>query len=152
MFRYLMALSLAAVLAGGCTPAPTSGRGFTLPEGDAARGRKTFVELQCNACHLVKGVELPKAENATDMAVTLGGRVVRIQTYGELVTSIINPSHRIAKGYPIQEVTKDPEGHESRMLNYNSVMTVQQLMDLVAFLQSHYELEPVDITEYQPYL
>ncbi|MHC4877952.1 MAG: c-type cytochrome [Planctomycetota bacterium] len=152
MFRYLIAVSVAAVLAAGCVPSPKSGRGFTLPEGDVDRGQTTFVELQCNACHQVRGVDLPTAENSTDMAVKLGGKVARIQTYGELVTSIINPSHKIAKGYVKQEVTKDPEGQESRMLNYNEVMTVQQLMDLVAFLQSHYELQPVDMTEYPPYM
>jgi sulfur-oxidizing protein SoxX len=152
MFRYLITLSVAAVLAAGCTPAPQSGRGFTLPEGDVARGQATFVELQCNACHKVKGVDLPAAENATDLSVALGGKVARIQTYGELVTSIINPSHKIAKGYAKEEVTTDAEGQQSRMLNYNEIATVEQLADLVAFLQSHYELQPVDMTEYPPYL
>ncbi len=152
MFRYLMTLSIAVVLAAGCAPAPQSGRGFTLPEGNVARGQETFVELQCNACHKVKGVDLPAAQNATDLSVALGGKVARIQTYGELVTSIINPSHRIAQGYAKEDVTRDAAGHESRMLNYNGVMTIQQLMDVVAFLQSHYELQPVDMTEYPPYL
>ena len=152
MFRYLIALSVAAVLVAGCGPAPQSGRGFTLPEGDVARGQATFVELQCNTCHKVKGVDLPAAENATDLSVALGGKVARIETYGELVTSIINPSHKIAKGYAKEEVTTDAEGKHSRMLNYNEIVTVEQLADLVTFLQSHYELQPVDMTEYPPYL
>ena len=37
------------------------------------------------------------------------------------------------------------------MTNYNDVMTVTQLADLVAFLQSHYELKDYEPTPYGPY-
>ena len=66
------------------------------------------------------------------MSIALGGEVTRIQTYGELVTSIINPSHRLAEGYPVDTVSVDGK---SRMRNYNDVMTVTELTDLVMFLQ-----------------
>ncbi|MDA1017492.1 MAG: c-type cytochrome [Planctomycetota bacterium] len=148
MSRLTSVTLLGALLVMGCAPAPQSGRGFTLPNGDVKRGQAVFVELQCHACHQVDGVKLEVAEDATDMAVRLGGKVNRIQTYGELVTSIINPSHKVAKGYVKEEVTKDDEGKESRMRNYNEVMTVQQLIDLVKFLQSHYELKPYEPTDY----
>ena len=69
----------------------------------------------------------------------LGGETYEIHTYGDLVTSIINPSHRIIRGYPKEVVEKDGK---SRMLNFNSTMTVQQMIDLVAFLQSHYKFVP----------
>lgn len=152
MSRLTKVTLLGALLVMGCHPAPQSGRGFTLPSGDVERGKAVFTELQCHACHQVDGVKFEVAEDATDMAVQLGGKVNRIQTYGELVTSIINPSHKVAKGYVKEEVTKDDEGKESRMLNYNEVMTVQQLIDLVKFLQSHYELKPLEPTDYPVYL
>jgi hypothetical protein len=132
----------------GCDPGPKSGRGFTLPEGDAERGETAFVELKCYACHKVSGVELPDPDDGVRV-VTIGGEVARIQTYGELVTSIINPSHKLAKGYLADEVSQEGK---SLMTNNNDAMTVSQLIDLVAFLQSHYSLKPYDPTEYPIYL
>ena len=38
-------------------------------------------------------MELPDAGKEEETSVVLGGEVARIKTYGELVTSIINPSH-----------------------------------------------------------
>ena len=74
--------------------------------------------------------------------------MARIKTYGELVTSIINPSHRLAKGYAEANVAMEGK---SNMTVYNDVMTVRELIDLVAFLQSHYELRVYDHTVYSPY-
>ena len=74
----------------------------------------------------------------------------RVRTYGELVTSIINPSHRLAPGYDPAYVTT---GGESIMTlaNINAVMTVQQLIDVVAFLQSRYDVAPPsDFSEFMP--
>ncbi len=127
-----------------------SGRGFTLPDGQSDRGKTAFVELKCYSCHQVQGVELPAAEEGQQKMITLGGSVPRIQTYGELVTSIINPSHKLAAGYAKEEVTEEADPTKSRMVNNNDVMTVSQLIDLVSFLQSHYKLEPYEPT-YYPY-
>ena len=127
----------------GCDTGPKSAKGFSLPDGDAAQGEQTFVELKCHACHTVSGVKLPEVK--TELSLGLGGKVTRIKTYGELVTSIINPSHRLAKGYPSDEVESNGQ---SKMKNYNEAMTVDQLINLVAFLQSHYELEEYVPTHY----
>lgn len=132
----------------GCSPSPKSGKGFTLPEGDVARGRATFERLQCNACHTVEGVDqLAAAEEGTPKPIALGGKVHRVRTYGELVTSIINPSHRIA-GHDSQDVMVEGE---SKMKNYNDVMTVSELNDLVTYLSSKYELKRVETTHYPTY-
>jgi len=53
------------------------------------------------------------------------------------VTSIINPSHKLARGYPIEQVTNNGQ---SKMPNYNGYMTVQELIDIVSFLQPHYDV------------
>ncbi len=134
------------VLMTGCTPEPESGRGFTLPAGDAAEGKATFIKHNCQRCHTVAGVTRPETGNQMD--VSLGGEVSRISTYGELVTSVINPSHKLARGLPQEDVADDGE---SKMQNYNDVLTVTELIDLVAFLQSKYTLRPWEQTPYPLY-
>ncbi|MCA9135312.1 MAG: c-type cytochrome [Planctomycetales bacterium] len=136
------------LLVSGCTPDPKSGKGFTLPEGDAQRGMETFVALNCNVCHTVEGTSIEPIETEHHKIVKLGGKKGYVVTYGELVTSIINPSHRFAIGYPLDEISKDGE---SKMRLYNDEMTVSQLADLVTFLEQHYELEVYHPTPYVPY-
>jgi hypothetical protein len=127
-------------------PGPESAFGFRLPDGDADRGLEAFTALQCHACHSVEGLDLQfLGTGAAD--VKLGGTVLRVKTYGELVTSIINPSHKLAPGYRPQEVSTEGESLMT-LAHVNDVMTVQQLIDVVAFLQAHYEVVP---PEYDPY-
>lgn len=111
--------------------------GFRLPNGDAAAGQQAFVDLRCNACHEVRGVAIEHLEGIAH--VPLGGPTTRVRTYGELVTSIINPSHKITP--PNRRPGAAPE--EESLMSYaylNDVMTVQQLVDLVVFLQPTYEI------------
>ena len=136
----------------GCLPNPTSGRGFTLPEGDVKQGEVAFKRLHCNACHSVPGVDqLPSIVDADspEVSVSLGGKVSRIKTYGELVSAIINPSHRLATGYAKDEIAT--EQGDSKMPTYNETMTVQELTDIVMFLQSKYKLKPYEPTHYPLY-
>jgi hypothetical protein len=72
--------------------------------------------------------------------VALGGQVYEIRTDGYLVTSIINPTHKLALGLNKEQITTSTG--ESRMPDYSEITTVQQLIDLVAFLQSHYTVIP----------
>lgn len=132
----------------GCTPDPKSGEGFTLPEGNADQGKTTFLELQCNACHSIAGTDIERLANGETTDVVLGGERGYVVTYGELVTSIINPSHRFALGYQADEIKSEDE---SKMRVYNDQMTVTQLSDLVTFLQQHYELKTYHPTPYVPY-
>lgn len=134
--------------AAGCTADPKSGDGFTLPEGDAQRGQETFVALNCNACHTVDGVPIDPIESDQNTIVKLGGKKGYVVTYGELVTSIINPSHRFALGYSPDQIKTDDQ---SKMRVYNDEITVTQLTDLVTFLEQHYELEIYHPTPYVPY-
>ena len=122
---------------GGCGADRMSEKGFSLPEGDAVRGKDAFLYMHCHECHMIAGEVLPRVELADPPYVELGGRVTRVKTYGELVTAIINPSHKLAKGYPIDTVSQDGE---SNMPVYNGFMTVQELIDIVMFLQPHYEV------------
>jgi mono/diheme cytochrome c family protein len=140
---FLLPTSLiAALMLLACTPGPESPRGFVLPDGGVAAGRRAFLNLQCHGCHRIIGVELPQFLGTGPVAVVLGGESARIRTQGDLVTSIINPSHRLIAGYPAEQVSRNGE---SIMPVLNDVMTVQQLIDLVALLQSSYAIvSPTD--------
>lgn len=131
-FAVILALAGAACQADRRSPA-----GFRLPEGDVGRGQAAFVDLRCNACHRVAGVALAPPIAEPPVPVILGGEVPHARTDGDLVTSIINPSHRIAPGHARELVTK---GERSRMPEYSEIMTVRQMIDLVAFLQSRYQV------------
>lgn len=109
------------------------GRGFALPEGDIQAGKEAFTRLSCNECHQVADIAWSGEDGSPN--VPLGGAVENTKTYGELVTSIINPSHKMAKKY------REENGGASPMTSYNEVMFVSELVNIVTFLQSEYELD-----------
>ena len=148
--RYLLFIVLTVVTAvlSGCNKGPESPRGFSLPDGDAEQGKTVFLQYQCLSCHQLDGVEQSDIINMPGINIKLGGESVMIKTYAELVTSIINPSHRFARGYPRQEVQVDGV---SKMNDYNNVMTVTELINIVSFLQPYYTLPPHGKTEYRFY-
>lgn len=112
--------------------------GFRLPEGNADAGRAAFLYMQCHQCHTIAGEEFPEMSGHAASYVELGGPVSRVKTYGELITAIINPSHRLAPGYAEEVVSEDGE---SKMHIYNTHMTVQELIDIVMFLQPKYDVQ-----------
>ena len=133
---------LAALLLTGC--GPKSSFGFRLPDGDEDAGRTAFVDLQCNLCHTVIGSQI---DGTNELAVVLGGDVKRVRSYGELVTSIINPSHKIAQeNIDPALLVNGKSAMES--VELNKVMTVKQLVNLVAYLQPKYK---VPVPKYDPY-
>lgn len=130
-------LGFSILATGGCGADRMSEKGFSLPDGDAVRGKDAFLYMHCHECHTIAGEDLPRIELADPPFVELGGVVTKVKTYGELVTAIINPSHKLAKGYPLDVVSNDGK---SKMPVYNGFMTVQELIDIVMFLQPHYEV------------
>ena len=133
--RTLAVGMIAGLFLTACTPGPRSAAGFRLPEGDAERGRAAFVDLRCHACHRVEGVSMPEPVAAPPVPVVLGGTVYQARTDGELVTAIVHPSHRVVPRDPAELVRS---GRLSRMGDFSDCMSVRQLIDLVAFLQSTY--------------
>ena len=129
-------IALVLLVTAGCERDMMSERGFVLPEGDPDAGEQAFFYMQCNQCHTIAGEEVPPIPGYEPF-VELGGAVTRVKTYGQLVTAIINPSHRLAEGYAEELVSEDGE---SKMYVYNRYMTVQELIDLVMFLQPHYDV------------
>jgi hypothetical protein len=144
---------LVAFCCGACGPSDPAMVRMLLPEGDAAAGKQAFMDLGCPVCHTVTGVEgLPVPavlEASFELGPTLGGL-----SRGGLATSMIVPTHVNAQATelwtdweegqrvwlgPGQVVTRHEEAQlkgVSRMSNYTTVMTVKQLSDLVAFLES----------------
>lgn len=136
MQRHFIFLPLAVLLStAACGSGRHSAAGFRLPaDGDVEKGKADFVALECHRCHQVAGVELPSPTVQPPVPVVLGGLVQSEMTDGYLTASIINPSYELAP-YPRRLITS---GGKSRMPEYADRITVRQLTDLVAFLQSRY--------------
>lgn len=144
-------LAATAILLGaaaGCESGRRSSAGFRLPpDGSIDRGKIAFIDFGCNNCHEVAGVDLPRPTVQPPVPVVLGGEVTTELSDGSLVTSIIYPSYRLAR-YPKDQITARGE---SRMPHYADRMTVRQLTDLVAFLQSRYVVRlPAAKSMYNP--
>ncbi len=142
------------VFMSACEPQRTSGKGLVLPEGSIENGKMAFIELGCIRCHQVAGVDTPPYDGESTILLLLGGKVRQVKTYGELVTSIVNPNHIISPAYldKLKSVEKVTAEITSPMPTFNDVMTVAQLIDLVTFLDSHYEkMLPDYINSYQTY-
>lgn len=130
---------------------------FKLPPGDALNGQIVFVEMQCIECHTLSGEEyidelqeylVGLGMSKRKLSIEIGNEKTRVKTYAELVTSIINPSHQLAEGYPKEHISADGK---SKMPSYNDILTVNELIDLVEFLHSHYELQSVPLLIYPHY-
>lgn len=133
----------------GCAKSPESIEEFVLPKGNIVAGEAAFLKMRCYDCHSMSGVDLPVAEQPNQVLVSLGGETTKVTTYGDLLTSIVNPSHRLAPGYTEELIAVDGQ---SKMTHYNDVMTVSELINLVAYLQTKYRVKKVaPPTRYPPY-
>ena len=144
--RVLLVLAATGLVA--CDTGPTSSIGFSLPDGNVEQGKANYIAFQCHTCHENSAVPQLKTDQPPAISVVLGGETTRIKTYGELVTSVINPSHRVARRSSSDMA--DDSGR-SKMATFNDVMTVTQLIDLVAFVQSNYTLSPYTRSNYPIY-
>jgi len=92
---------LLLVFLSGCRTYPDEIGSFRFPilDGDIQEGRDAFVRLECNQCHVVDGVQLPAFSGPRPVTVELGGEMYFAKTYGDLVTSIINPDHVLSDEY-----------------------------------------------------
>ncbi len=106
-------------------------QGFFLPEGNAEAGKKAFAHLKCSSCHWVRNeidLKEPVAEKTGPM---LGPRQAKYSR-GWIANSIVSPSHTVvydSDGYA--------EGSDlSRMGDFTQVMTVREMIDIVAYIRS----------------
>lgn len=136
---FTLALAAVGLLLVGCDSNRESGRRLRLPRGSADNGKVAFIALKCTECHTVAEVELPAPTAKPESVVALGGDVTRLRTVGDLLTSIIHPGFSISERMP---APSGPKPVKSPMPVVNDVMTVTQLIDLVAFLQPRYRTIP----------
>ena len=142
-------LALAATMLTLAACQPSGSAAFSFPQGDAEAGAQTFVELGCISCHSVTGAPAMRDSiREAERTIPLGGEQTRVYTYGELVTAIVNPSHKVSQERLGTMVQSDGQSH---MINYNDIMTVTQLTDLVTFLEAHYTLKPFERSDYITY-
>lgn len=104
---------------------------FVLPQGDAAKGREAFVQLECYKCHAVKGERFPPSGgDAQSVGPELTGMGDR-HPAEYLAESILAPNAVIIAGPGFT-------GADGRsiMPSYADALSVAQLVDLVAYLKS----------------
>jgi Cu/Ag efflux protein CusF len=98
---------------------------FTMPKGDAAKGRAVFEKFECHYCHEVRGENFPSpTENAPELS-QMGG-LHPVEFFAE---SIMNPNAVVPKIY------READG-KSPMTNFAEKMTVQELIDVSAYVAS----------------
>ena len=112
---------------------------FPINWGNIDEGKAAFIELECHQCHTVNGVQLPSFTGTSPVQLELGGELIYAKTYADLVTSIINPDHSISEKY-LQSLPEDQRRVARTIMPFRDNMTVEQLIDIVTFLNSRYEL------------
>ena len=146
----LVLLSFLSLGLMSCNSGPDSPRGFSLPEGDTAKGEMVFIKYQCLACHSLSGFDDASIVKQFEQPIRLGGSSSVVKTYAQLVTAVINPSHELAPRARSLETITNEDG-TSKMPIFNDVMTVTELVNLVAFLQPQYKVKPIQYTTYGQY-
>jgi hypothetical protein len=139
--RAVLALLALMLFGSGCATHPDYATQFRFPIewGSIARGQQAFLDLQCNQCHVVNGVNLAPYAGASPVTVELGGEIIYAKTYADLVTSIVNPNHEVSESYLRTLPPEERRGAQS-IMPFKEQMTVVQLIDLVTFLNSRYVL------------
>ena len=130
------AVLLAAFVLAACGQQQQPVQGFVLPSGDVDAGKAIFVEFGCPQCHTIADSDIEQPPGA-QFRVKIGGEVRRVKHYGDLLTSVVNPDHRVSGLYRVQD--ESGEDYSSPMPEFADTMTVAQMVDLVAFLHSTYE-------------
>ncbi len=104
---------------------------FLIPNGDPDAGQELFIELQCHQCHMVRGENIPSIDRGPkDVGPELTGMGSH-HPPEYFAEAIINPNRVIVKekGYA-------GEDGLSTMPSYSDILTIQELIDLVAYLSS----------------
>lgn len=138
MTNFMLAMSLIMASVGWTAESPASpkvpqGWKFTFPEGLAPAGKSVFLNMQCYSCHTITipGEKLPFRAKA--IGPDLNGYSALSKEY--LAESIIK-AHTIvaAPGYTVKD-------GRAAMGVYNHFLTVQELIDVVAFLKHGTKVE-----------
>ena len=118
------------------TPAPThvhrtpKGWRFAWPAGNAAKGREVFQKLECYSCHEVQGEHFPGPSDTARLGPELSA-MGPMHPPEYMAEAIINPSAVVERnrGYAASDGS-------SKMPSYGDSLTLQETIDLVAYLKS----------------
>jgi Cu/Ag efflux protein CusF len=125
---FLLLTSMSTVRATEIAMHHPKGWAFTMPKGDPVKGRAVFDKFSCYSCHEVRGEKFPPLDKGQAVGPELSqmGPMHPLEYFTE---STINPSAVGAKKY------RGPD-RKSKMPDFNSDMTVQELIDVSAYLAS----------------
>jgi cytochrome c1 len=101
---------------------------FTWPKGDPVKGLEVFVKLECYSCHEVKGLKFPAPSGEIGPELSVMGPLHDAEYFAE---AIINPNAIIEPGHGYQAADGS-----SKMPSYNDLVTLQEVIDLVAYLKA----------------
>lgn len=106
--------------------------GWTLswPTGDPSRGRAAFLRFECYSCHEVRGERLPAPNDPGKLGPELSA-MGPLHEPAYFVEAITNPNAVVDRGRGY-----DAADGSSKMPSYNDSLTVQELIDLVAYLKA----------------
>lgn len=150
--RCLSAFSLSLCLAlGACSDQAKPVQGFVLPPGDIEAGQQVFIAYRCFSCHSIPDVELPERNVEPPFEIVLGGKILRVNNYGELLTSVVYPDHVLSPKYQSQLKAAGKEANMTTMPYFGDTMTVTELINLVEFLNAQYtRLQPEVYRDHYP--
>ncbi len=113
------------------TPQVPVGWQFTFPAGDAWAGEKVFVKMECFSCHKVAGRSFRRPDTGGVGPELSPGHAKFPPEY--LAESILN-RHKVIAGNDDRYRGQDKRG--SKMGDYSEIMTVRELLDVVAYVKS----------------
>ncbi len=124
--------------ASGAVAVAEGGAEFEFPGGDPAEGMNVFAEMGCHRCHTVEGMVYDEGgARGSGPDLTFIGS---IQTRTYIVESILEPGKVILADPPGQQPGDEgsyrAENGDSKMPEYHDSMTLGQLLDIAAFLET----------------
>jgi mono/diheme cytochrome c family protein len=127
----LITLGLSWAAGSPAVPKVPQGWTFNFPEGQASAGKTVFLDMQCYSCHNITGEKLPF--RSKPIGPDLTGYSDLSKEY--LAESIIK-AHTVvaAPGYTVKE-------GRAVMGVHNHFLTIQELIDLVAYLKHGTKIE-----------
>lgn len=97
---------------------------FSMPKGDAEKGRVVFTKYECFYCHRVRGESFPEpVDDAPELSQM--GSMHPLEFFTE---SVINPSAVAGKGY------RGADGKSAMATDHIDKMTLRELIDLSSYL------------------
>ncbi len=100
---------------------------FSMPRGDAAKGRQVFQKFECYDCHEVRGENFPFPTDISAPELSQMGSLHPMEFFAE---SVINPDAVVPKQY------RDAEGKSPMSRYHIDKMTLREFIDLTTFIAS----------------